>query len=70
MLTNIHPADPVPLNAAARFLSVPAKWLRAEVQAGRLPALIADRAILVHVPTVAALLAVRAIGGSGTANDK
>lgn len=60
-----HPTDPLPLNLAARCLRVPAGWLRDEVEAGRVPALIAGRSILVHVPTVAALLADRAKGGEG-----
>ncbi len=57
-----HPSDPLPLNLAARCLRVPARWLREEIEAGRLPALIAGRNVLVHVPTVAALLAERARG--------
>jgi len=55
-----HPSDPAPLNVAARCLRVPARWLRDEIEAGRLPALRAGRAILIHVPTVAASLAERA----------
>ncbi|MCE9591131.1 MAG: hypothetical protein K8S99_11465 [Planctomycetes bacterium] len=55
--------DPLPLNMAARCLRVPAGWLREEVSAGRLPALHAGRVILVHVPTVAGLLAERARRG-------
>ena len=54
------PEEPLPLNKAARCLCVPAQWLRNEVEAGRLPGLRAGRAILVHVPTVAAALAERA----------
>lgn len=50
------PTKPVPLNVAARCLRIPARWLREKIIAGRLPALIADSAILVHVPTVATLL--------------
>ena len=59
-----YPTEPVPLNIAARCLRVPARWLRDEIEAGRLPALIAGTAILVHVPTVLALLAERAKGDS------
>lgn len=55
-----HPTEPLPLNKAARYLFVPARWLRDEVEAGRLPGLQAGHAILVHVPTVAQLLAERA----------
>lgn len=55
-----HPNEPLPLHIAARRLRVPAQWLREEVEAGRLPALRAGRAILIHVPTVASVLAERA----------
>jgi hypothetical protein len=61
------PSDPLPLNLAARCLRVPARWLREEIQSGRIPALVAGKAVLVHVPTVAALLAERA---KGVADDK
>jgi hypothetical protein len=54
------PTDPVPLNIAARCLSVPAYWLRQEIESGRIPALVAGRAILVHTPTVAQMLTERA----------
>ena len=57
-----HPPDPLPLNLAARCLRVPARWLRDEIDAGRVPALIAGRSVLLHVPTVAALLTERAQG--------
>lgn len=57
-----YPTEPVPLHMAARCLRVPARWLRDEIEAGRLPALIAGTAILVHVPTVLTLLAERAKG--------
>lgn len=55
-----YPPDPVPLSQAARCLRVPSRWLRSEIEVGRLPALIADTAILVDVETVAGLLAERA----------
>jgi hypothetical protein len=69
METKPLPDGPLPLNKAARCLRVPAAWMRAEVDAGRLPALRAGRAILIHVPTVAKLLADRAkqAGGQGVA---
>jgi len=70
MVTTEHPSDPVPLTLAARFLRVPARWLRDEIEAGRIPALIAGRGVLVHVPTVAALLAKRAKGESGVARGE
>jgi hypothetical protein len=62
MERNPYPIEPVPLNVAARCLRVPAGWLRDEIEAGRLPALIAGSAVLVHVPTVLCLLAERAKG--------
>lgn len=60
MSSKALPTEPLPLNIAARCLSVPARWLRDEIEAGRLPALVAGRSVLVHVPTVASLLAERA----------
>lgn len=69
MERNPYPTEPVPLNVAARCLRVPARWLRDEIEAGRLPALIAGAAILVHVPTVLALLAERAKGAGPEGGD-
>ena len=69
MVTKQLPSDPLPLNLAARCLRVPARWLRDEIEAGRIPALIAGRSVLVHVPTVAALLAERAKGESGVERE-
>jgi hypothetical protein len=69
MERNPYPTEPVPLNVAARCLRVPARWLRDEIEAGRLPALIAGTAILVHVPTVLALLAERAKGTGPEGGD-
>lgn len=60
MERNPHPIEPLPLHIAARCLRVPARWLRDEIEAGRLPALRAGRAILIHVPTVSVVLAERA----------
>ena len=57
-----YPTEPLPLNKAARCLCVPARWLRDEVEAGRLPGLKAGHAVLIHAPTVARLLAERAKG--------
>lgn len=54
------PSEPLPLSTAARCLCVPTGWLRAEIEAGRIPALIAGRSVLVHVPTVLPLLTERA----------
>jgi len=58
------PEEPLPLNLAARCLRVPKGWLLLEIQAMRIPALIAGRSVLVHVPTVAAILAERAKVGT------
>lgn len=71
MVTKTLPSEPLPLNLAARCLRVPAQWLRGEVDAGRVPALVAGRAVLIHVPTVANLLAKRARAGEnmGVGND-
>ena len=54
--------EALPIVEAARRLGVPPAWLRGEIDAGQLPALKAGSAILVHVPTIAALLAERAKG--------
>lgn len=64
-----YPSEPTPLNRAARFLFVPARWLRDEIDAGRIPALVAGRSMLVHVPTVAAILAERAKAERVVARD-
>ena len=70
MTTNPFPSDPLPLNIAARCLCVPKLWLLDEIEEGRLPALVAGRSVLVHVPTVAALLAERAKSESGASRAK
>ena len=59
------PPETIPLNLAARCLRVPALWLRAEIEAGRIPGLVAGRKVLVHIPTVSALLTKRAQEGTG-----
>ncbi len=59
----------MPLNIAARCLRVSARWLRHEIWAGRLPALVAENKVLVHVPTVARLLAKRARLDTQTGGD-
>ncbi len=64
------PNEPLPLNIAARCLRVPLRWLRSEVESGRVPALTAGRSILIHVPTVQVLLAERAKKGDGGTHDK
>jgi len=55
-------AQLVPLGPAARLLRVPAKWLRAEAEAGHLPCLKAGNAILFDVATVQERLLQRARG--------
>lgn len=57
-----YPDEPVTVSDAARCLQVPVRWLRNEAEAGKLPHLKADRAMLMHVPTVAAILRDRARG--------
>jgi hypothetical protein len=58
-----------PLNHAARLLSVPSKWLRAEADAGRLPHLHAGRVYLFDVHTVERLLLERARRGDQGTNE-
>ncbi|MBX3356338.1 MAG: hypothetical protein KF724_11650 [Phycisphaeraceae bacterium] len=55
-----YPSEPVPLNVAARCLRVPARLLREQIDAGRLPALRAGRVVLVDVYTIARILLARA----------
>jgi len=50
----------LPLGQAARLLYVPAAWLRAEADAGRLPCLRAGRQYLFDVELVGQLLLERA----------
>jgi hypothetical protein len=52
----------LPLRLMARRLRVPAKWLRAEALAGRLPHLNADGQLLFHAATIASALLARAAG--------
>jgi hypothetical protein len=54
------PPQLFPLGELARILCVPARWLRAEAEAGRLPHLKADTALLFDLPTVERLLLERA----------
>ena len=51
------------IGQAARRLRVPAKWLQAEAEAGRIPHLKAGRAILVDPDTVEQVLLQRAREG-------
>jgi hypothetical protein len=52
-----------PLGPTARLLSVPATWLRAEADAGRLPHLRAGSSYLFDVDTIERLLLERARQG-------
>jgi hypothetical protein len=47
----------------ARILCVPARWLRAEAEAGRIPHLRADTALLFDLETVERILLERARTG-------
>lgn len=53
-------AKPVTLSSLARMLRVPASWLRAEAEAGRLPHLKAGTRLLFDADTVARVLRDRA----------
>jgi hypothetical protein len=50
----------LPLSTTARLLRVPSAWLRAEAEAGRLPHLRADSALLFDVDLVERILLERA----------
>jgi hypothetical protein len=54
------PTPLAPLLEASRLLRVPAAWLRAEAEAGRLPHLRAGKSILFDVDLVERLLIERA----------
>jgi hypothetical protein len=58
-----------PLNQTARLLFVPASWLRAEADAGRVPCLRAGSAYLFDVETVERLLLDRARRGDRGAGE-
>ena len=49
-----------PLRAMARVARVPATWLKAEAEAGRIPHLKAGARMLFHAPTVERILLERA----------
>jgi hypothetical protein len=53
----------LPLNVAARRLRVPLRWLQAEAEAGRVPALRADNRFLCDLEAVEAALLERARQG-------
>ena len=59
----------VPINVAARWLSVPIRWLRDEAAAGRIPCLGAGKAILCDFAAVQAALLERG-GVAGKASPE
>ncbi len=60
-----------PLSQLARRLRVPVRWLRAEAEAGRLPAVRAEKQFLFDAETVERLLLERATGdGRAVANAR
>jgi hypothetical protein len=59
----------LPLNRAARKLGVPARWLRDEIQAGRIPGLRAGTKVVVNLEVVANILAERATEHSGEVHE-
>jgi hypothetical protein len=54
------PSQLVPLRVAARWLQVPAAWLQAEAEAGRVPALLAGKIFICDFPAVEDALLERA----------
>ncbi|MCO6436710.1 MAG: hypothetical protein J5J06_06445 [Phycisphaerae bacterium] len=64
-MNETHPPRLLPLGNMARRLRVTATWLRAEAEAGRLPALRADKRFLFVPELVEAVLAERAAARPG-----
>ena len=60
---NVYDRQLIPLNAMARRLRVTVSWLRGEAEAGRIPHIKADRAILVCPEAVEESLLKRAREG-------
>lgn len=58
----------VKLDRAAAHLGVPAKWLKSEAMARRIPHLVAGRRILFHLPTVRRALLDRSGNSKGDDN--
>ncbi len=69
---NGHASELLPTPAMARRARVPASWLRAEAEAGRIPHLRAGARLLFHPATVEKLLFERARSGfeSGQTTDR
>ena len=59
----------VPLRVAARWLRVPAAWLQAEAEAGRVPALRAGHTYLCDLAAVETVLLERARRPAGEERD-
>lgn len=55
----------LPLGPTARIFRVPVRWLKAEAEAGRVPCLKADKAILFDPEAVEKVLLERARTGQG-----
>jgi hypothetical protein len=60
----------VPLGVMARLLHVPSRWLRAEVAAGRIPALRADNRLVFRPDIVLPIVAERAKSEADRAEQK
>ena len=73
-MSNAHnpPETFLPLKDAAYRLGVPAAWLRAEADAGRVPHLRVGRRLLVNAEAIERVLLERAqqSGGKGVANGR
>lgn len=71
MLAMLSDTRLTPLSQLARRLRVPVRWLRAEAEAGRLPAVRAERQFLFDAETVERLLLERAtVAGKAVADER
>jgi len=59
---NNESANLIPIAVMARLVGVTARWLRAEVAAGHIPALVAEDRVLVNPDVVMKVLVRRASG--------
>jgi len=59
----------VPIGVMARLLHVPSRWLRAEVEAGRIPALRAGDRFVLRPDVVMQIVAKRAAGETVTSDS-
>lgn len=67
MMTLTPPPTYVSLSELADRTGLPLRWLRAEVNAGRLPSLKVNRRLLIPLAEAEARLAARAAEGGGDA---